>query len=63
MNNQDKKNTTYDFQIAPGVWGKKDVFVNFYIIQNQETKAWFLIDAGLKWSASKIKAMAGELFG
>jgi glyoxylase-like metal-dependent hydrolase (beta-lactamase superfamily II) len=63
MNNQNKQQSTYDFQIAPGVWGKKDVFVNFYIIQNQETKAWFLIDAGLKWSASKIKAMAAELFG
>jgi glyoxylase-like metal-dependent hydrolase (beta-lactamase superfamily II) len=59
----EKQQPAYDFEIAPGVWGKKEVFVNFYMIQNQETKAWFLVDAGLSWSAGKIKAMASALFG
>src|SRR3546814_6540540 len=43
--------------------GRKDVFVNFYMIQDQSTGAWALVDAGLKWSASKIRHMASELFG
>jgi glyoxylase-like metal-dependent hydrolase (beta-lactamase superfamily II) len=51
------------FAIAPGVWGRKDVFVNYYFIQDQTTQAWVLIDAGLKWSAARIKSMAEELFG
>jgi len=53
----------YDFNIAPGVWGKKDLFVNYYIIQDRQSDAWFLVDAGMKWSAPRIKAMAAELFG
>ncbi|SKC82350.1 MBL fold metallo-hydrolase [Ohtaekwangia koreensis] len=57
------KPSAYDYSIAPGVWGKKDVFVNYYFIQDSETKAWFLVDAGLKWSAPRIKAMARDLFG
>ena len=55
--------TSQMFSVAPGVWGRKDVFVNFFMIQDQTTGAWALVDAGLKWSASKIKNMAGELFG
>lgn len=51
------------FTVAPGVWGRKDVFVNFYMIQDLMNDDWVLIDAGLKWSASKIKEMAGYLFG
>src|SRR5689334_13812908 len=51
------------FTVAPGVWGRKDVFVNFYIIQDLTSDDWVLIDTGLKWSASKIKEMAGHLFG
>lgn len=50
------------FTVAPGVWGRKDVFVNFYIIQDFESDDWVLIDAGLKWSASKIKEMATYIF-
>lgn len=55
--------TSQMFSVAPGVWGKKDLFVNFYMIQDQTTAAWALVDAGLKWSASKIRKMADELFG
>jgi glyoxylase-like metal-dependent hydrolase (beta-lactamase superfamily II) len=55
--------TSHLFSVAPGVWGRKEVFVNFYMIQDQSTGAWALVDAGLKWSAGKIKKMASELFG
>lgn len=50
-------------QVAEGVWGMKHVFVNFYMIKNSEDNSWVLVDAGLKWSASKIKNMAQALFG
>jgi glyoxylase-like metal-dependent hydrolase (beta-lactamase superfamily II) len=58
-----EKQSPYDFSIAPGVWGKKDVFVNYYMIEDSETDSWFLVDAGLRWSVPKIKAMANYLFG
>ncbi|MCW3081116.1 MBL fold metallo-hydrolase [Segetibacter sp.] len=51
------------FTVAPGVWGRKDVFVNFFMIQDLVTNQWVLVDTGLKWSASKIKEMASYLFG
>ncbi len=51
------------FSVAPRVWGRKDLFVNFFMIQDQATGAWALVDAGLKWSAKKIRLMADELFG
>jgi glyoxylase-like metal-dependent hydrolase (beta-lactamase superfamily II) len=51
------------FTVAPGVWGMKDTFVNFYIIQDLNSDNWVLVDAGLKWSAAKIKKMASYLFG
>jgi glyoxylase-like metal-dependent hydrolase (beta-lactamase superfamily II) len=51
------------FTVAPGVWGRKEVFVNYYMIQDDSTGNWALVDAGLKWSAPKIKDMAKELFG
>lgn len=51
------------FTVAPGVWGRKDVFVNFFIIQDLVNDQWVLVDAGLKWSASKVKEMAVYLFG
>jgi glyoxylase-like metal-dependent hydrolase (beta-lactamase superfamily II) len=50
------------FTVAPGVWGRKDVFVNFYMVQNLNDDSWVLIDAGLKWSVPKIKEMAAYLF-
>ena len=51
------------FPVAPGVWGMKDIFVNFYMVQSTETTDWVLVDSGLKWSAAKIKKMANYLFG
>lgn len=51
------------FLVAPGVWRMKDIFVNLFIIQNNEGTDWVLVDTGLKTSAPKIKAMAEELFG
>jgi len=61
-----KKNTEVPanfFTVAPGVWGRKDVFVNFFMIQDQITDQWVLVDTGLKWSVSKIKEMSAYLFG
>src|ERR1044071_4300956 len=59
------KNNVYTkfFNVAPGVWGLKDVFVNIYVILNPFDGNWVLVDAGLKWSAPKIKKMAAQLFG
>lgn len=51
------------FTVAPGVWGMKDIFVNFYMVQNLENEDWFLIDSGLRTSFGKIKKMATHLFG
>ncbi|MBD0352782.1 MAG: MBL fold metallo-hydrolase [Flavisolibacter sp.] len=51
------------FLVAPGVWRLKDIFVNVFIIQNREGTDWVLVDAGLKTSAPKIKALAKEVFG
>lgn len=51
------------FEVAPGVWGMKDIFVNFYMVSNAQNNTWVLIDAGLKTSAKKIKKMAAHLFG
>jgi glyoxylase-like metal-dependent hydrolase (beta-lactamase superfamily II) len=50
------------FTVAPGVWGLRDVFVNIFMIHNPTTNNWVLVDAGLKWSAPRIKQMAEELF-
>lgn len=55
--------TTQLFSVAPGVWGRKDFFVNYYMIQDQPGGSWVLVDAGLKWSAPRIRNMATELFG
>jgi glyoxylase-like metal-dependent hydrolase (beta-lactamase superfamily II) len=57
-----KANADY-FDVAPNVWGMKDIFVNIYMIKNSNSDKWVLIDAGLKTSASKIKKMAASLFG
>lgn len=50
------------FNVAPGVWGLKDLFVNVYMIHNPVDNTWVLIDAGLKTSAPKIRRMAEHLF-
>ena len=44
------------FLVAPGVWRMKDVFVNVFIIQNNHSSNWVLVDAGLPSSATKICA-------
>lgn len=51
------------FSVAERVWGSKEVFVNYYIIQDETSQDWALVDAGLKWSAPRIIKMAEELFG
>jgi glyoxylase-like metal-dependent hydrolase (beta-lactamase superfamily II) len=63
--NQEKKagENADVYSVAPGVWGKKDLFVNYYFVQEKESQTWFMIDAGLKWSAARIKATASQLFG
>lgn len=59
-----KEPTTFNaFAVAPGVWGRKQIFVNFYIIQDRSSDAWALVDAGLRWSAPEIKATSRTLFG
>lgn len=55
--------TSQLFSVVPGVWGRRDVFVNYFMIQDRETGAWALVDAGLKWSAPRIRSMASDLFG
>lgn len=51
------------FTVAPGVWGMKDLIVNFFMIQDTTSDNWILVDTGMKWSGAKIKAMAKALFG
>jgi glyoxylase-like metal-dependent hydrolase (beta-lactamase superfamily II) len=60
--NKIKHDSKY-FEVADGVWGMKDIFVNFYMVSNPTDNSWVLIDAGLKSSATKIKKMAFEIFG
>lgn len=50
------------FNVAPGVWGLRDLFVNVYMIHNAVDNNWVLVDAGLKTSAPKIRRMAEHLF-
>lgn len=61
--NLQKKTATNFFQVAPGVWGMKDVCVNIYMVLNPFDGSWVLVDAGLKWSARNIKKVAQQLFG
>ncbi|WP_114937840.1 MBL fold metallo-hydrolase [Mucilaginibacter endophyticus] len=57
--------STKYFQVSQRVWGTKLLFVNIYMIANRPgaAKGWVLVDTGLKGSASKIIAMAEDLFG
>ncbi len=43
------------FEVAPGVWGMKIIFVNVYMISTGNANEWVLVDAGLKGFAGKIK--------
>lgn len=58
----DNKKKDY-FDVAHHVWGQKDIFVNFYMVQGEESDAWFLVDAGLVTSYGKVLKMAEQLFG
>jgi len=49
--------------VAPGVWRIKDIFVNVHLIQDEEGTGWVLVDAGLKSTASKVRALAASVFG
>ena len=59
---QKEINSNY-YEVAPGVWGMTDFFVNIYMISNPVDDSWVLIDSGLKTSGPKIKKMALQLFG
>jgi glyoxylase-like metal-dependent hydrolase (beta-lactamase superfamily II) len=50
------------FSVATGVWGVKELFVNYYFILD-DNQSWALVDTGLKWSAKKIQNIAVQLFG
>ena len=51
------------YQVAPGVWSMKIVFVNIFMIATGNGNDWVLVDAGLKGFAGNIETMAAELFG
>ena len=51
------------FTVARGVWGRKDTFVNYYIIKDETSGSYALVDAGLKWSAGTIRKMVKEIMG
>lgn len=58
-----EKTFSNSFTVAKGVWGHKDTFVNYYIIKDETSGAYALVDAGLKWSAGTIRKMAKEIIG
>ena len=51
------------FAVAPGVWGRKEVFANLYFIQDRVSGEFVMVDAGLAWSAPNIKKVVTDLFG
>jgi glyoxylase-like metal-dependent hydrolase (beta-lactamase superfamily II) len=51
------------FAVAPGVWGRKEIFSNLYFLQDRISGEWAMVDAGLGWSASSIKKIVNDLFG
>ncbi|MEO7801841.1 MAG: MBL fold metallo-hydrolase, partial [Ginsengibacter sp.] len=51
------------FNVAPGVWGMKNIFVNLYMILNPFDGNWVLLDTGVSNARNKIKSMARRLFG
>ncbi len=50
------------FSVAPGIWGCKDVFVNFYAAANNDG-TWVLIDTALPTSYHVIKRVSAGIFG
>lgn len=55
--------TSHLFAVAPGVWGRKEIFTNLYFVQDRISGEWVIVDAGLWWSASNIKKIVIDLFG
>lgn len=51
------------FMVADGVWGHKDTFVNYYLLQDETTGAVALVDGGMKWSGPAIRNMVKEVLG
>jgi glyoxylase-like metal-dependent hydrolase (beta-lactamase superfamily II) len=51
------------FTVANGVWGRKDIFVNYHIIKDETSGSYALVDTGLPWSASAVRKMAQEIIG
>ena len=51
------------FAVAPGVWGRKEVFTNLYFVQDRISGEWVMVDAGMRWSAPNIKRVVTDLFG
>lgn len=51
------------FAVAPGVWGRKEVFTNLYFVQDRISGEWVMVDAGMRWSAPNIKKIVTDLFG
>ncbi|WP_373514410.1 MBL fold metallo-hydrolase [Persicitalea sp.] len=51
------------FEVAKGIWGMKEYFVNVYMVQNEDDGKWVLVDTGLPISGSSVKKMADDLFG
>ncbi|MBL7718689.1 MAG: MBL fold metallo-hydrolase [Flavipsychrobacter sp.] len=62
LTHRKEKQSLY-FQLAPDVWGTKDIFVNMYFIRNPEEDTWVLVDTGLRSSCARIRKVAAELFG
>lgn len=50
-------------QVAPGVVRLRIAFVNVYFVSDAETGAWVLVDTGLPFSSSTIRAAARAHFG
>jgi glyoxylase-like metal-dependent hydrolase (beta-lactamase superfamily II) len=49
--------------VASGVWMMTDIFVNLYFVQDQDSDRWVLVDTGTALASSRIRKMAGKLFG
>ncbi|MET0299720.1 MAG: MBL fold metallo-hydrolase [Flavitalea sp.] len=62
LHHQTDHHEHHSHQVTERVWGMKDIFVNFYFIEDRETHQWVLVDTGLATSKNKILKMAGELF-
>jgi glyoxylase-like metal-dependent hydrolase (beta-lactamase superfamily II) len=60
---EERKLGNNSWLVAPGVWRLKDMFVNVFIIQNREGTEWVLVDAGLKTTGPRIKALVEDIFG